>query len=75
MWGVGLKMVSFVRVIGKSKDDVSRERWRPTHSPLLEINIVVPTQAEGEWVCTASSLAEQQPATTAVQGIVSSEQR
>ena len=64
-------MVSFVGMIGKSRDDVSWERWRSTHSPLLEISIVVPTQVEGEWGCTEFSLAEQRPAPTAVQGRVS----
>ena len=72
--GSGLKMMSFVQVIGKSRDDVSRERWRPTHSPLLDISIVVPTQVEGEWGCTEFSLAEQRPApSTAVQGTVSAD--
>ena len=66
-------MVSFVRVIGKSRDDVSRERCRPTHSPLLDISIVVLTQVAGEWGCTEFSLAEQRPAPAAVQGTVSAD--
>ena len=66
-------MVSFVRVIGKSRDDVSWERWRPTHGPLLEISIVVPTQVEGEWGCIEFSVAEQRPAPTVVQGTVSAD--
>ena len=65
--------MSIVRVIGKSRDNVSWERWRPTHGPLLEISIVVPTQVEGEWGCTEFSLAEQRLAPTAVQGTVSAD--
>ena len=53
--------------------DVSWERWRPTHSLLLDISIVVPTQVEGECGCTEFSLAEQPPAPTAVQGTVSAD--
>ena len=55
-------MMSFVRLIGKSRDDVSRGRRRPTHNPSLDISIVIPTQAEGEWGCTAFPLVEQRPA-------------
>ena len=48
--------MSFVRVIGKLRDDVSRERCRLMHSRLLEISMVVSTHAEGEWRCTAFSV-------------------
>ena len=73
--GRGLMLVSFVRVIGKSRDGVSRERCLTKRRPLLDISIVVPAQAEGEWGCTALSLAKRRPAPTAAQGIVFSEQR
>ena len=59
---------SEVDVLCASDGQVERRcvwgRRRPTHSPLLDIGIVVLTQAEGEWVCTAFSLEARRPVST-----------
>ena len=60
--------VSEVDVLCASDGQVERRcvwgRRRPTHSPLLDIGIVVLTQAEGKWVCTAFSLEVRRLAST-----------